>query len=72
MQDNTTPHTSETTAEYLKSRNIEVLDWAACSPDGYPIERIYERGKVDDNLQNLKAINEVWAELDIYLIEMAK
>ena len=54
MQDNATPHTSQSTLKFLEDKNIDVLEWAPPhSPGCDPIEhlwaiivrRIYEGGK---------------------------
>ena len=68
MQDNATPHTSQSTLEFLEDKNIDVLEWAPHSPDCNPIEhlwaiivrRIYEGGKYR-TIEDLKnAIKRVW------------
>ena len=55
MQDNATPHISQSTLKFLEDKNIDVLEWAPHSPDCNPIERI--------------AIKRVWEDLEIELIQ---
>ncbi len=38
QQDNAKPHTAAITTAWLHSRRVQVLNWAACSPDLSPIE----------------------------------
>ena len=40
MQDNATPHTSQSTLKFLEDKNIDVLEWAPHSPDCNPIEHL--------------------------------
>ena len=40
QQDNASVHKSRQTIEWLKSNNIEVIDWPDCSPDQNPTENI--------------------------------
>ena len=63
QQDNASIHTSRRTKEWLASKNINLLDWPACSPDCNPIEnlwgmlvrKIYSNGRQFDNMNELKA-----------------
>ncbi len=41
QQDNAKPHTAAITTAWLHSRRVRVLNWAACSPDLSPIEKIW-------------------------------
>ena len=77
MQDNATPHTSQSTLKFLEDKNIDVLEWAPHSPDCNHIEhlwaiivrRIYEGGKEYRTIEDLKnAIKIVWEDLEIELI----
>ena len=40
QQDNASVHKSRQTMKWLKSNNIEVIDWPTISPDQNPIENI--------------------------------
>ncbi len=40
QQDNAKPHTAAITTEWLRSRRVRVLNWAAFSPDLLPIENL--------------------------------
>ena len=77
LQDNATPHASESTKEFFRQHNIKVLGWAASSRDYNRIEhlwailvrRVYEGGKVYHFVEDLKdAMQKVWDELEIVLI----
>lgn len=74
QQDNAAIHTSSYTKEFLRSHNVDVLDWPACSPDLNPIEnlwglmarRVYQNGRQFHDVAELKtAIKEIWAEISI-------
>ncbi len=41
QQDNAKPHTAAITTAWLCSRQVQVLNWPACSPDLSPIENIW-------------------------------
>lgn len=41
QQDNASIHTARVTKAWLSSRDIQVLEWAACSPDLNPIENLW-------------------------------
>ena len=72
QQDNASIHVSNSTKNWLLSKNISCLDWPALSPDLNPAEnvfaiisrRLYENGKQYNSLIELKkAIQKVWDEL---------
>ena len=78
LQDNATPHTSQSTLKFLEDKIIDVLEWAPHSPDCNHIEhlwaiivrRIYEGGKEYRTIEDLKnAIKIVWEDLEIELIQ---
>lgn len=73
QQDNAAIHNSKLAKAWFSDRNIEVLEWPACSPDLNPIEnlwsilarRVYENGKQFDNVNMLKRrIRECWQQID--------
>ncbi len=41
MQDNASCHTSRSTREWLESKGVRIIEWAANSPDLNPIENIW-------------------------------
>ena len=63
IQDNTRTSTAEAKKDFLRRRNIEVLDWTECSPDCNLIEQLWaiivqgifsEEGKVSRIVKDLK------------------
>ena len=55
MQDNATPHTSESTKEFFRQQNIKVLDWAASSTNCNPIEH-FMGDDGETHLRRLKSL----------------
>ena len=78
LQNNATPHTSQSTLKFLEDKNIGVLEWAPHSPDSNHIghlwaiivRRFYEGGKEYRTIEDLKnAMKIVWEDLEIELIQ---
>lgn len=78
QQDNASIHTARLTRDFFEERNIDVLDWPACSPDLNPIEnlwgwlvrQVYAGGKQYDNILDLKnAIRDGWNAIPKRLLE---
>ena len=46
VQDNAPPHTACDTAAFLDQQDVEVMDWAAQSPDMNPIVRVWDQMSV--------------------------
>lgn len=74
QQDNAAIHCSKYTKGFFTARDIQVLEWPACSPDLNPIEnlwglmarRVYQNGRQFNNVLELKTvIKEVWAEISL-------
>lgn len=72
QHDNAPIHTSKSTKEWLRQKNIEVLTWPACSPDLNPAEnlwgiiarQVYKGGRQFQNISELKErIQEAWTEI---------
>lgn len=63
QQDNAPIHTSRRTKQWLAGKNVNVLDWPACSPDCNPMEnlwrilvrKIYANGRQFESRDELKA-----------------
>ena len=78
QHDNARIHVSRETLSWLKEKNINFLEWPACSPDINPIEnlwgvivrRIYSNNKQFENCERLKsAIIEAWLAIDTELLK---
>lgn len=78
QQDNASIHCAKATKQWLRERNVEVLDWPACSPDLNPIEnlwgiisrKVYENGKQFESIIALKnRIREVWVDLTLEVLK---
>lgn len=74
MQDGASPHRANVTKNWLLSRNINVLDWPARSPDLNPIENlwrmlarlVYKGGNQFSTWEELRGrIAEVWDEVEM-------
>lgn len=72
QQDGAPAHRSVSTRNWLNARNIETINWPACSPDLNPIEnvwgimvrRIYDGTKQYETVEQLKiAVLEAWASI---------
>ena len=72
QQDNASVHVRRQAKRWLSSKNIEVLEWSACSPDQNEIENIWgilARKIYADNRQYKEAVIDAWKSLTE---EMAK
>ena len=56
QQDNCSLHTDAATKQWLSLKNINCMEWPACSPDLYPMENIWSilSSKVDASSSNLQ------------------
>ena len=79
QQDGAAIHTSKVTQNWLKSKNINVLEWPANSPDLNPIEnvwgllvrRVYANGRQFKTKNDLKQkMSECWEQIS--LLELQK
>lgn len=77
QQDNAAIHNSAYTKNWFLSKNIEVMNWPACSPDMNPMEnvwgilsrRVYAENRQFDDISSLKtAILEEWEKIDENII----
>jgi transposase len=78
QQDNAAVHTSRLTKSWFTQKNINLLDWPACSPDLNPIEnlwsiisrRVYENGKQFSSTNELRnAIFKAWIEIELEILQ---
>lgn len=78
QQDNASIHVSKLSREWFQSKEIDLLDWPACSPDLNPIENlwgilvrlVYQGGRQYKTVQELEvAINNSWREIRIGTLE---
>lgn len=72
MQDNARPHSARCVTEYLEEVGIEKLNWPACTPDGNPIEHVWDmlgrrvrsRAVAPTTLNDLRmALQEEWQNI---------
>ena len=73
QHDNAPIHASRATKEWLKQKNIDIIEWPARSPDLNPIEnawsqlsrQVYKNGRQFRNIEQLKNCIEIeWNNLD--------
>lgn len=62
QQDNASIHVSKSTKSFLESKNINLMNWPACSPDLNPIENLWGIlvRQVYKNNKQYKSIDELW------------
>lgn len=74
QQDNAPIHVSKLSKSWFTSKNIEILEWPAISPDLNPIEnlwgimstRVYANGRQFGTVEELKnCIREVWKNFTV-------
>jgi len=78
MQDNATCHASKATTDFLRTHNVNVMDWPPFSPDlnpmenlwGYLARQVYKSGRQFSSVQELTvAVKEEWAKIPNSLLE---
>lgn len=78
QQDNCRCHVARSTMEWLKNKNIEVMDWPPYSPDLNPIEnlwgvlvrKVYAGGKQFKSIDDLQsAVIGCWEDLDQNILQ---
>jgi transposase len=78
QQDNAAIHVSSSTREWFSERNIELMEWPACTPDGNPMEnmwgimvrRVYHENRTYGTKEELQAaILNAWNEIDTETIQ---
>ena len=78
QQDNASVHRSQFTKSFLDSKNINLMNWPARSPDLNPIEnlwgilarRVYSNGRQFNNVAELKdAMRSEWWKIDQNLLK---
>lgn len=78
QHDNASIHSAKATKEWLREKEIEVLQWPACSPDLNPIENlwgivsrdVYSKGRQFKSVSELKArITQSWDQLPVETLQ---
>jgi hypothetical protein len=78
QQDNARCHVARSTIDWLKDKNLEIMEWPAYSPDLNPIEnlwgvlsrRVYAGGKQFSSIEELKiSVIRCWGEIEKNLLE---
>ena len=78
QQDNAAIHVSRQSKDWFNSKEIELLDWSACSPDLNPIEnlwgilcrKVYAGGRQFNTVAELEvAVRNSWREIRIETLE---
>lgn len=78
QQDNAAIHVSQSTRAWLRSHQVDTMDWPACSPDLNPIENlwglivrdIYADSRQYNTVADLKqAILVAWNRLDVQVLQ---
>jgi hypothetical protein len=78
QQDNARCHVARSTIDWLKDKNLEIMEWPAYSPDLNPIENlwgvlarhVYAGGKQFSSIDELKiSVIRCWEEIEKNLLE---